>query len=157
MQTPRPFLLKTATWFLSFLALTGLALTASAAEYMSVSKDGVNIRAGADTKAEILWEVFKDFPLQVLSKDGKWARIKDFEGDSGWIFAPLLSKKQTAIVKVKSANMRSGPGKNYEITATVKYGVVFNLVAQENGWAQLKHEDGTSGWIHASLLWPENP
>ena len=38
------------------------------AEYASVSKDGINIRSGPDTNAEVYWEVFKDFPLKILQK-----------------------------------------------------------------------------------------
>ncbi len=125
-----------------------------AAEYTSVKKDGVNIRSGPDTKKEILWEVFRDFPLKVIKRQGKWSRIQDFEGDKGWIYTPLLAKEKTVIIKVKSANMRSGPGKNYEVIATVKYGVVFNFVKREGDWLQLKHEDGTTGWIFKTLLWP---
>ena len=44
-----------------------------AADYISVKKDGVNIRSGPGTSNEILWEVFKDFPLEVVQKKGKWA------------------------------------------------------------------------------------
>jgi SH3-like domain-containing protein len=124
------------------------------AEYVSVKKDGVNIRSGPDTNKEILWEVFKDFPLQVIKRKGKWAQTKDFEGDTGWIYSPLLKKNKTAIVKVEVANMRVGPGKNYELVATVKYGVVFTPTDKEGEWIKVTHEDGTSGWIFKKLIWP---
>jgi SH3-like domain-containing protein len=124
------------------------------AEYVSVKKDGVNIRSGPDTNKEILWEVFKDFPLQIIKRKGKWAQTKDFEGDTGWIYSPLLKKKKTSIVKVEVANMRVGPGKNYELVATVKYGVVFSPTDTEGEWIKVSHEDGTSGWIFKKLIWP---
>ncbi|MCK5436780.1 MAG: SH3 domain-containing protein [Desulfobulbaceae bacterium] len=126
-----------------------------AAEYISVKKDGVNIRSGPNTNTEILWEVFKDFPLQVLERKGKWIRIRDFEGDKGWIYSQLASKTKTVIVKVKTANMRVGPGKNYEIMATVKYGVVFKPVGKDGSWIKLSHEDGTTGWMFNTLIWPK--
>lgn len=138
------------------VCLVTFTLTAPtfAAEYASVKKDGVNIRSGPDTKQEILWEVFKDFPLKVLKYENRWAHVVDFEGDKGWVYAPLLSKQKTVIVKVKTANMRVGPGKDYEILATVKYGVVFKPEDKEGDWLKITHEDGTSGWIYESLLWP---
>jgi SH3-like domain-containing protein len=131
-----------------------LTVSASAAEYVSVKKDGVNIRSGPDTKQEVLWEVFKNFPLKVLQRKGKWAQVVDFEGDKGWIYSPLLSKKKTLIVKVNMANMRVGAGKDYEIMASVKYGVVFTPLEKEAEWVKVKHEDGTSGWIYEKILWP---
>jgi len=141
-------------------ALTVLAITAClaaptfAAEFVSVKKDGVNIRSGPGTNMEILWEVFKDYPLKVVSHRAKWAQVVDFEGDQGWVYSPLLSQAKTVIVKVKTANMRVGPGKDYEILATVKYGVVFKLVDQEGNWMKVLHDDGTSGWIYSKLVWP---
>ncbi len=141
--------------FATFLIM--LSVSALAAEYITVSKDGVNIRSGPSTKKEILWEVFKDFPLQVIGRKNDWLQTKDFEGDKGWIFKNLVSKKKRVIVKVNTANMRIGPNKNYELVATVKYGVVFTPLKKENGWIKVKHEDGTNGWIFSKLLWPSNP
>lgn len=125
-----------------------------AAEYVSVTKDGVNIRSGPSTKDEVYWEVFKDFPLKVVQRKGDWAKTQDFEGDSGWVYAPLLSKKKTVIVKVKKANLRIGPGKNYEVVASALYGVVFKPGKRDGEWMQVSHGDGTKGWIHKSLVWP---
>lgn len=156
MQTPAPWRRQTVAVLstLFFILMSGVA--AWGAEYESVIKDGVNIRAGASDKDEVLWEVFKDFPLQVLQRQGTWTQIKDFEGDTGWISSALLAKKQTVIVKVQIANLRSGPGQNYEPVATVKSGVVFDMVKREGDWLQLRHTDGTEGWIFSTLVWP-NP
>ena len=143
------------------LLLTAVILlhtsSVSAAEFLSVTKDGVNIRSGPDTNKEILWEVFKDLPLEVIKRQGEWIQTKDFEGDTGWIFKSLVTNNKRAIVKVNTANMRIGPGKNYELVATVKYGVVFTPLEKEGDWIKVKHDDGTIGWIFKNLLWPSNP
>ncbi len=133
------------------------AVSTHAGEYVSVKKDGINIRSGPSTKHEILWEVFKNFPLEVVKREGKWSQTMDFEGDKGWVYSSLLSSNKTVIIKVKTANMRSGPGKDYEIVATVKYGVVFKPLKKEGSWVQVKHDDGTSGWMFKDLIWPSNP
>ncbi len=143
--------------FIIASVFTAFATTALATDYVIVKKDGVNIRSGPSTKKEILWEVFKDFPLQITDKKNDWLKTKDFEGDSGWIFKNLVSKKKRVIVKVNTANMRIGPGKDYELSATVKYGVVFTPLEKENDWIKVKHEDGTTGWIFKKLLWPSDP
>ncbi|MEA3547425.1 MAG: SH3 domain-containing protein [Thermodesulfobacteriota bacterium] len=136
------------------LALTFLAGSALAAEYRTVTKDGVNIRSGPSTKDEIFWEVFKGFPLKVVARKGDWAKTEDFEGDTGWIFSPLLSTRKNVIIKVKKGNIRVGPGKNYEIVASALYGVVFKPGKSDGDWLQVSHADGTKGWIHKSLVWP---
>ena len=140
-----------------FFTLFCATFTFAAGQYVSVKKDGVNMRSGPNTNDEILWEVFKGFPLKVLEEKKKWANVEDFEGDKGWIYAPLLTSTKTVIVKVDTANLRVGPGKNYEMRATVKYGVVFTPGRIEGDWVQVNHADGTSGWIYKKLLWPELP
>ncbi len=139
---------------LSILLLLLFCTPAQAAEYMTVVKDGVNVRSGPSTKNEVYWEVFKDFPLKVVKKQGEWIQTTDFEGDTGWIYAPLLTSKKKTIVKVKKANLRVGPGKNYEIVATALYGVVFTRGRNDGSWVQVTHSDGTKGWLHKSLIWP---
>ncbi|MFC1512998.1 SH3 domain-containing protein [Thermodesulfobacteriota bacterium] len=139
-----------------FIFTIGITLSAGAAEYVVVNKDGVNIRSGPSTQKEILWEVFKNFPLKVVERQGEWVKTIDFEGDKGWVYAPLLSKEKMVIVKVDAANMRIGGGTNYEIIATVKYGVVFKPLAKEGEWVKVQHKDGTTGWLHEKLLWPND-
>lgn len=149
LQIKRPL-----TRFLLALSLLTLPVPAMAADYVSVSKDGANIRSGPDAKKDLLWEVFKDFPLQVVKRQKEWVQIKDFEGDQGWIFANLVSKEKRVIVKATTANMRNEPKKDAPVVATVKYGVVFTPVEKKGEWLKVKHEDGTSGWIVKTLLWP---
>lgn len=135
-------------------AIVFFAATSFAGEYASVKKDGVNIRSGPSTKNKIIWEVFADFPLQILDRKNKWAHVVDFEGDKGWIFESLIHDKKTVIVKVETANMRSGPSKDNPIIATVKKGVVFEPVETQGNWMKLSYKDDITGWIHNSLLWP---
>ena len=143
--------------FVALLTAACLAASVSALAaggQVSIKKDGVNVRSGPSTRSEVIWEVFRGFPLKVLKRKGKWAKVVDFEGDRGWVYAPLLSNKKTVIVKVKTANLRVGPDTKYEIAATAKYGVVFTPVDRDGDWVKVKHEDGTTGWIHQDLIWP---
>ena len=142
--------------FITALAILFFATTSFAGEYVSVKKDGVNIRSGPSTKNKVIWEVFADFPLQVLERKNKWTHVIDFEGDKGWIFESLVHDKKTVIVKVETANMRSGPSKDKPIIATVKKGVVFEPVETQGNWMKLSYKNDITGWIHNSLLWPSS-
>ena len=84
------------------MALCLLSFTAAgfAAEYVSVKKDGVNIRSGPSTKSNVIWQVFESFPLEIVKREGKWLYVVDFEGDKGWIYETLVSSKKTVIVNV---------------------------------------------------------
>jgi len=155
--------MKTTTYqkiFLgAFVALFILSLAAAgiAAEYVSVKKDGVNIRSGPSTDDKVIWQVFEGYPLEILKRDGKWVNVVDFEGDKGWIYDTLISSKKTVIVNVDNGNMRAGASTDDPIIATVKKGVVFDPLEMHGDWIKVRYKNDITGWMHNSLLWPANP
>jgi SH3-like domain-containing protein len=126
-----------------------------AAEFASIIKDGVNIRSGPSTKHEVLWEVFREFPVEILQRQGDWVQVKDFEDDTGWVYSSLLANTKTMIVKVETANMRSGPSTDDKIIATVKKGVVFTPLEQQGSWIKVRYKNDITGWIYNTLLFPD--
>lgn len=132
-----------------------LVTPAYATEYVSVKSDNVNVRTGPGTDNAVYMELFKGYPLKVLKKQGEWAQISDFEGDSGWIHSSLIGTNDTVIINAKkSVNMRSGPSTSSPVVADVERGVIMTKISEKGKWLQLKHSSGTVGWIYKPLLWP---
>jgi len=129
------------------------AFAGMSAEYVSVKKDGVNLRSGPDTKYSILYALPSGYPLKVLSKQGEWLKVSDFENDQGWIFAPLVTNTQYCIVKVKEGNVRSGAGVNHGKVGSVVREVILRKVKTQGDWIQVEHPK-LKGWIHRKLVWP---
>ena len=129
------------------------AVSAMAAEFVSVKNDGVNLRSGPATNDEILFQLPAGYPLQILSKQGKWFKVRDYENDKGWIYASLVSKTRYVIVKVKDGNVRSGPGTNYDKVGKVVKDVILRSTNRKGDWVKIAHPKLT-GWIHKSLVWP---
>lgn len=131
------------------------SFSAMAADYVSVVKDGVNVRTGPSTSNPVYMELFAGYPLKVLEKKDDWLKVEDFEQDSGWIYAPLTRNNDTVIVNVSNkANMRSGPSTKDGVVATLERGVVLKLLDRKGKWVNVKHISGTQGWIYAPLVWP---
>lgn len=130
----------------------------SVAKMRSINGEKVQLRSGPGTSYTAKWEYGDGFPLKVLTRKGSWVKVKDFEGDTGWVFKKYLTSKSHMIVKVnrgkkKKINIRSGPGTKYKVVGKAYYGVVFQTMAQKRGWAKVKHESGLVGWVKRSLLW----
>lgn len=123
------------------------------AERLAISSPVANIRSGPGTSHDVIWKVQKYFPIFVIEKSGEWYHFEDFEGDEGWVHQSLVSKIQTVITKNETANVRSGPGTNYEVLFTVEKGIPFKVLKRENNWIHIEHADGDKGWIHKSLVW----
>lgn len=144
---------------LFFLVLFSLFLTTNAySEMMSINGQKVNLRSGPGTKYAVKWEYGSGFPVKVLQHKGKWAKIRDFEGDTGWVHTSLLSKKPQVIVRAnkghdKKINIREKPGTKNKIVGQAYYGVVFKALQKKADWIKVMHESGLTGWIKQSLLW----
>jgi len=137
----------------AMMLILGLAGMSRAAEYVSVVKDGVNMRSGPATSHEILYQLPAGYPLKVLARQGKWLKVTDMDGDKGWIFGSLVSKTPHVIVKVREGNVRSGPGTNYSKVGTVAREVILRKVEQKGDWIRFSHPR-LKGWIHRKLVWP---
>ena len=137
---------------ISFLLLLTSGV-ATAGERMAVSGEVANVRARPDTNADVLWQVEKYYPLVVIEEKGAWYRFKDFEGDMGWIHDSLVDKTPTVIVKVNRANVRNGPGTQFDLIFDANRGTPFKVLQEKGRWLQIEHADGDRGWIFKSLTW----
>ena len=153
----KTYYISAVTLLLPFFFLCTIP-TASLAEMLSVRGEKVNLRSGPGKKYIVKWEYGEGFPLVVIKKKGKWIKVKDFEGDQGWIHRNLLVDKPRMIVKVnrnqnKSVNIRKLPGTDHKVVGKAYYGVVFTTIQQKAGWVKVEHDTGLKGWIKRSLLW----
>jgi len=152
----RPSDSKTLTvkfFLVLLLSLSVFFATAAHAERLAVSTNKANIRSGPGTNHDILWEVEKYHPVQILKKQGKWYRFRDFEGDEGWVYAPLLKDIPTVITKKKKGNVRSGAGTNFKILFTAEKGIPFKVLKKKGDWFHIEHSDGDKGWVHKGIVW----
>ena len=141
--------------FLVLVCLTMLVIpTAAWAERMSVKADKANIRSGPGTSGyEVLWEVERYHPLEVLRKQDGWVYFRDFEGDTGWIYGKLLGREAAVITRNNLVNIRSGPGTQHEIVFKAEKGVPFRLLEKRGDWLHIESRNGDKGYIHKKLVW----
>jgi SH3-like domain-containing protein len=135
------------------LALSLLWAGTASAKRLSVVVEKANVRSGPGTNYEILWSVGKYYPVDVVKTSGAWCQIRDFEGDSGWIYKKLLGKTPAVIVEGKLVNVREGPGKKFKVVFQAEKGVSLKLLGKKKNWLKVQHADGDVGWIHGGLVW----
>ncbi|MHB1248600.1 MAG: SH3 domain-containing protein [Polaromonas sp.] len=147
------FRLKSLSGLFAALTILVFAQAAQAREMVSVDRPEVNMRSGAGTKHPIVWALSKGYPLEVTGRKGKWFKVRDFEGDTGWVYRPMVGKKPHVIVKVGIANIRRAPGTGSRILAKAEYGDVLRTLERRNNWVKVQREGGLKGWISRGLLW----
>ena len=139
--------------FLIGLAVFFTAVPAVSAERLTVSAPLANIRSGPGTTYDILWQIEKFHPIQILKTSGNWYYFRDFEGDEGWIHSSLVQKIPSLITIQDKCNIRSGPGTSFSVLFTIGKGIPFKVLERKGNWFHVQHADGDKGWIHKSLVW----
>ncbi|MDH4038132.1 MAG: SH3 domain-containing protein [Candidatus Krumholzibacteria bacterium] len=66
--------------------------------------------------------------------------------------ASLNVQATTMTVIASTANVREGPGQQYEVRATLRKGERVSCLDLSRNWCHVVTVSGASGWIHASLL-----
>ena len=141
------------TLLVAIMVLVTASSLAQAADYVSVAKDGVNLRSGPGTQNEALFQVPAGYPLLVLERKGTWIKVQDYEGDKGWIQQSLVSNTPSVIVRVREAKIRSGPNASATEVGKAAKDVILNKTGAQGVWVKVSHPSLT-GWVHKDLLWP---
>ena len=139
-----------AALLLPFLLCVGAA---NAQTMVSVDRDLINMRDGAGTRTAALWQLARGYPLQVVARRGGWLKVKDFEGDGGWVLARLTANKPHVIVKVPLANLRAKAGTRGRVTGRVEHGEILKTLKRSGNWLHVRTQNGHTGWISRSLVW----
>ena len=141
---------------LLFLLITTVEAKDSAlVKYMSVQKVKAYIRSGPGNNYKVTKKVGKYTPFKALKRtnDGQWIKVEGYNGMLGWINASHLTNMPAVIVKTSEANVRKGPGRNYETIWKAVEGVPFRCLKRNGRWLRVLDVDDEVGWIYDALVW----
>lgn len=127
--------------------------TQQARKMVSVDRAEINMRAGAGTGHATQWALIRGYPLLVTGRKGQWLKVRDFENDTGWVYAPLVGNKPHHVVKARVANIRKAPSTSSRIAGRAERGEVLRTVERRGSWVKIQQEGGLRGWVARRLLW----
>lgn len=138
---------------LIFLAAILLPVHAVAGNMLSVAPLMANVRSGPGGDYEVVWEAARYYPVEVVDSSGNWLKISDYENDEGWIYRSLVSGVPTVVVTSEKANVREGPGMEYESLWVLDKEYSLKLLKVEGEWLNVSDGGEVEGWIHKSVTW----
>jgi len=125
--------------------------------YGSLKKDEVNVRSGPGNQYPILWVYQRaGYPVQVVTRYDNYYKLRDVEGEEGWAYVGMISRRQTGLVggdQIVPLRGRADPAS--APVARLAPGVVVTLDSCENadGHAMCKViAHGTKGWVDKKSL-----
>ncbi|TCP11035.1 SH3-like domain-containing protein [Crenobacter luteus] len=140
-------------WLLATLA--GLfSLSAGALEFRSVKETGVALYEAPALSAKKLFVVSRYYPVEVLSTQKEWARVRDATGGVAWMPAAALSNQRWLLVVAERAEVRAGAAADAAVRFAVPRDGVLELVEPPRaGWVRVRHRDGAEGYARIDDLW----
>jgi SH3-like domain-containing protein len=121
--------------------------------FASFRSEEVNVRVGPGPQYPILW-VYKRLalPVEITAEFDTWRKIRDFEGNEGWVNKGMLSSKRHVIVTAKNANLYNSPNRDSGLRAVLQKGVIAQITEIQDPWAYVKIS-GLKGWILIHDSW----
>lgn len=172
----RPIKTGTLLAFAISFAVASLALTIGKAgaetgktglplpRFASLKSSRVNMRVGPGSEYQVLWlYVKRGLPVEIIQEFDNWRKVRDPQGNEGWMLHSLLSGRRTAIVTPwnrgvddQMISMLDAPDGDAHLMAKVEPGVVAKVSYCENQWCKLSAEDA-HGFVKQDLLWGVYP
>lgn len=95
----------------------------------SLKRGEVNVRSGPGTQYPILWVYWRvGYPVALLARFDNYLKIRDLEGEEGWVHQAMVGKRETALVAARAPiNLYRDADPESRIKARLAPGVVVAL------------------------------
>lgn len=121
--------------------------------FVSLKSDFINVRVGPGKRYPIRWiYTRKHYPVEIIEEFAHWRKIRDANGDGGWIHKSLISSMRTAIVMDKAHYLYSRPNATSAPVLRASAGVIGALLSCNSDWCLMQIKD-YDGWIRKTDIW----
>ncbi len=130
---------------------TGLPLP----RFVSLRAKVVNLRAGPGVQYPIDW-VFRrqSLPVEIIAEFKTWRKVRDWQGEQGWIHQSMVSGKRTIIIIGNTRTLRSKANAKSPSVVRIEHHVIGKLLSCPGAepWCRVE-VDGFKGWLRRVEFW----
>lgn len=130
--------------------------------FVSLKSDRVNVRQGPSRDHDIAWTFVRaGLPVEIIQEFENWRRIRDWEGQEGWVFHSLLSGRRTGLVTPwekdgATTPLRVDDDSNAGVLAVLKPKVLVSVSECAGGWCKVMGES-YDGYVDQTRLFGVYP
>ena len=122
--------------------------------FVSLASNEINVRAGPGERYPVKWVYHQNHrPVEIILEYDSWRKIRDKDGETGWVHSALLSGRRYGIATAEPFTLlhkKSQPDSPLKLRLAPD--VVVELKSCESSWchAEIGKE---SGWIERKSIW----
>ncbi len=122
--------------------------------FVTLASEKVFVRTGPALRYPIKWIYQREhLPVEIVQEFDTWRKIRDMDGDDGWIHQSLLSGDRSVIVKGEvPLAVRKEPQAESRLLAMLEPNVVASVKECKAAWCQVSSQ-GYTGWAERKFLW----
>ena len=131
-----------------------LCAPALGADFRSVQESAAVLYDAPSRAATPLYVVSRHYPLEVIVNLEDWVKVRDHSGALSWIERKALGDKRMVLVTAPAAEARVRPEDGAPSAFSAAQNVALELLETvPGGWLRVRHADGASGFVRATLVW----
>jgi len=126
--------------------------------FASLKSSEANARTGPNVRYPVRWVfVRRGEPVEITAEFEQWRKIRDKEGDDGWVHESMLSGKRVVIITgEKPQVIYRKPDFSSGGVVKLDPEVRAELHSCHKEWCRIE-DSGYKGWIERSHLWGVYP
>jgi SH3-like domain-containing protein len=134
-------------------ALATAVPLAAHAQFRSIAEPAVMYDAPS-VRAAKLYVASRSLPVEVISTDGAWVKVRDPFGGLSWVERKVLAESRTVLVTAPVADVRQRADAAAPLAFQAQTGVVLEVIeVGPSGWVRVRHADGANGYVRIAQVW----
>lgn len=139
------------------LSLSSIAGERVVPRFVSLKADEVNVRVGPGKQYPLKWTyVVSGVPVEVIAEWDNWRKIRDWEGQEGWVHSALLSAKRTVIVTGEKRTLYRRADTKSPPVVRLRPGIIAEVEDCNDGWCRVEVRN-YRGWLKRGDFWGVYP
>ena len=129
--------------------------------FVNLKSDHANLRRGPGTDYPVDWVfVRRRMPLEIIAETSRWRKVRDADGDVGWIWHSMLDGRRTALFRKDKDDaptpILEEPKPGAAVVAYADANVLANLKSCKGAWCRIEAQ-GYEGYVLRVSLWGVYP
>jgi SH3-like domain-containing protein len=138
--------------------------------FVSLGSSKINVRHGPGQKYQVAWIFTQSgLPVEVVQEFDTWRKVRDSDGDEGWIHQSLLSGRRTGLVapwlngQSQAIPLYARADRGAPLRAQLAPKVLVNVQECDKEWCEISgrfRPDGEDagpqnfkGWVEKQFVW----
>lgn len=140
------------------LAAAGTASGQQSAEpnvprFASIKASEANVRTGPGKRYPIRWTyVQAGLPVEIIAEFEDWRKIRDWEGQEGWIHRGLLTPRRRLIVNGETRTLYRRADQASPAVVLLQPGIVAEIEDCDPVWCRVEVRN-YRGWLRRDEVW----